>query len=243
MLGSTAVKGKNKQESVEEMLSADPEFNENLKKKKGDEAEMLDWLYSLDYQKVTVIIVQHMKRYAHEKEVAECGVECWQEFARTAVDVKPIMTSGGCKTIVEALKTFKKEESVVWRACACIYEMCKHELLCSELGKSGIIPHMVEAYNFFDGQHDMQQQVSRGGRIEIWSLANFPSSSGRPYGLWTHWRRTKLMSIALGKMPSYRCYTNFCISSRSSAVKKITHIGRKGKPMIPKSTQSSHPYV
>merc|ERR1719446_1542792 len=99
MLGSTAVKGKNKQESVEEMLGADPEFNENLKKKKGDEADMLDWLYSLDYQKVTVIIVQHMKRYAHEKEVAECGVECWQEFARTAVDVKPIMTSGGCKTI------------------------------------------------------------------------------------------------------------------------------------------------
>lgn len=83
--------------------------------KHGDEHDMLTWLYTLDYQKVTVTIAAHMSRYHSELPVQEAGCEAWQEYAATATDLRPVLTSGGCGAVVKALDKFKTKRRLVWK--------------------------------------------------------------------------------------------------------------------------------
>ena len=85
------------------------------KMKHGDEHDMLTWLYTLDYQKVTVTIAAHMSRYHSELSVQEAGCEAWQEYAATATDLRPVLTSGGCGAVVKALEKFKAKRRLVWK--------------------------------------------------------------------------------------------------------------------------------
>ena len=111
-----------------ELDKHDENKDESTKMKHGDEHDMLTWLYTLDYQKVTVTIGAHMKRYHSELLVQEVGCEAWQEYAATATDMRPVLVSGGCASVVKALENFKQLSRLVWKGLSAIAEMAKHEV-------------------------------------------------------------------------------------------------------------------
>jgi len=133
------------------------------KMKHGDEHDMLTWLYTLDYQKVTVTIAAHMSRYHSELSVQEAGCEAWQEYAATATDLRPVLTSGGCGAVVKALEKFKAKRRLVWKGLMAVAQMASHEILCSELGKRGAIATVVDMFHTYENDVPLQQQA-------LWSL-------------------------------------------------------------------------
>lgn len=156
---------------VQRMLQQDEERNKeadaaeqsNKNKARGSEADMLAWLYKLDYQTLCATVCSHMKLYHTEIKVQESGCEVWTEFARTASDMKPLLQSGGCLCLSKAFEQFRTRPQLVWKASSAIAAMARHDVLSSELGKRGCVQLLVEAYHKFNTRSDIQQQV-------IWAL-------------------------------------------------------------------------
>jgi hypothetical protein len=147
-----------------EQKPADVAYNVAIKK--GPEASLVDWLYTLDYAQCIGIIVEHMSRYKAVLSVQEAGCEAFYEYARSAVDVIPCIKGGGCKSIVQAFDYFPDSPRLIWKACNAVNEMSlHHNVLAAELGKNGVIKRLVAAWEKMMDTNDsaVQQQI-------IWAL-------------------------------------------------------------------------
>jgi hypothetical protein len=153
-----------KYQRKEEQASADVAYN--IKIKKGPEAVLVDWLYTLDYNQCIHTIVDHMERYKAVRAVQEAGCEAFYEYATSAVDVIPCIKGGGCKSICNAFDYFPDSPRLLWKACNAVNEMSlRHNPLAAELGKQGVIKRLVKAWEKMIDANDsaVQQQI-------IWAL-------------------------------------------------------------------------
>ena len=126
----------------EEQKSADVAYN--MKVKKGPEASLVDWLYTLDYSQCIATIVEHMGRYKTVLSVQEAGCESFYEYARSAVDVLPCIKGGGCEALRNSFDYFPTSPRLIWKAANAVNEMSlQHQALASELGKVGVIKRLV----------------------------------------------------------------------------------------------------
>ena len=148
----------------EEQKSADVAYN--IKVKKGPEASLVDWLYTLDYSQCIATIVDHMGRYKDVLSVQEAGCESFYEYGRSAVDVIPCIKGGGCEALRNSFDYFPTSSRLIWKAATAVNEMClQHQALASELGKVGVVKRLVVAWEKMMDANDaaVLQQI-------IWAL-------------------------------------------------------------------------
>lgn len=159
-----------------EQPSADVAYN--VKTKKGPEAEMVDWLYTLDYEAFVKQVVAHMNCYKTVLAVQEAGNEAFFEYARCTTDVMPCIKFDGCGAVIRSFDLFPDTPRVIWKASNSVTEMClQHLALASELGKQGVVQRLVSAWDKMLDANDfaVQQQI-------VWAiggLARIPTNVER----------------------------------------------------------------
>jgi hypothetical protein len=109
-------------------------------------------------------LIEHMKRYPTILEVQDPCLDGFISLGKGKKSPDILLKGKGLPLFVQMLRSFVKDATLVWKGCLAVIYMCKHDSLCSDLGRYGLVACLCELWRRHHKDLDLQQLL-------LWSFS------------------------------------------------------------------------